>query len=95
MRITGHHRGSTMAVAIAALTFVAALAGAGSAGADPATPDCVAQFVGDLHADGSLTGGQLLGQPPDGLVHFIHPFGVVLKIQATAPHDEPCPFTYP
>ena len=96
MSITaGHHRRSTVAVAVAALTVTAALAAAGSASADPSTPDCVAQFVGDLHADGSITGGELLGQPPGGLAHTIHPFGVSLKIQATADHDAGCPFTYP
>jgi hypothetical protein len=95
MGIRGPHRRSPVAAAIVALACTAAFVGVGPAGADRGTPDCVAQFVGDLHADGSITVGQLLGQPPDGLAHVLHPLGSALRIQATAAHDEPCPFTYP
>ena len=88
------YRRSIVTTAIG-LTFATTLAGASAASANGGTPDCVAQYVHDLHADGSITGGQLLGQPPDGLAHVLQPLGGALQIQATAPHDEACPFTYP
>lgn len=68
---------------------LAAPAGAGP----PDTAGCVAQFVSDLHESGLLTGGELQGHKPDGQAHTLQPFGVILKLQATADHSE-CPFTF-
>jgi hypothetical protein len=87
-----------VAVALLGIGFAA------PAGADPPAgqADCVAQFVSDFqNLFPGFTVGEVQGQlgvaipgyvfPTGGQVHFLQPFGVVLRGQATAAHGA-CPY---
>jgi hypothetical protein len=92
MNITAWHRGRSIAAFVT--LGLASIVGATPALADSAQlPDCVAQYVSDARADGSLTIGEIQGHLPDGQAHTFQPFGVILRIQATADHGT-CPFTF-
>jgi hypothetical protein len=61
---------------------------------DPGTsPDCVAQYVSDVHTADVQTVGQTRGALPNGQAHTLQLFGTPLQYQATADHGD-CPFTY-
>ncbi len=89
-------------VGIAALAAALAAAGPATAGPPPGQADCVAQYVSDFMAlfpgftIGDLQGhlGEAIpGYPFEigGQAHYLQPFGVLLKGQATAAPDA-CPF---
>jgi hypothetical protein len=84
----------------------AALGAPANAASPPSTADCVAQYVHDFQTFfANNTIGELQGQTgvtlidvygnaypiPSGQAHTLQPFGVLLKMQASAAHDG-CPF---
>ena len=92
MTVTARHRGRIIATCTA--LGLAGIVATTPAQAGPAQPaDCVAQYVSDAQAFGSLTIGEIQGHLPDGQAHTFQPFGVILRIQATADHGT-CPFTF-